>query len=258
MLDKYVGLRYNCIIVNRTESLMSDNIDNAENTENSRSRLFPVKATGKESVIIFFVVILLIIGLTFSMWAIRLVNSYAARLCLTLLVIAAYTAVAVMAMILTGQAKILLPTKNRLWLQILIGIGIAAVLCFVMGIVPILCGTSLIGSHSDMSAAGIILSAVQDILFVGVGEETVFRGYIQNQFTVWLKKCKWLSPLIAAVIFGLWHLINGNIIQVLFTTLIGCVFGYARYFIKDCSLLSAIIAHGLYDFSLVLLTCFML
>lgn len=135
---------------------------------------------------------------------------------------------------------------------------IAAILCFLMGIVPILCGTSLIGSHTDMSASQIAVSAIQNILFVGVGEEIFFRGYIQNQFEIWLKKCKWLSPLIAAAIFGLWHLINGNMIQVLFTTLIGCVFGYAKYFIKDCSLLSVILAHGLYDFSLVLLTCFML
>ncbi len=226
--------------------------------EETKKPLFPVSADSKNSIIIFIIAIVLIIGLTFVMWAIMFANSYTARLCLTMLLIVAYTAVAIIAMFLTGQAKLLLPTKNKLWLQILIGIGIAAVLCFFVGIVPILCGTSLIGSHSDMSAGRIVLTAVQDILFVGVGEEIVFRGYIQNQFTVWLKKCKWLSPLISAAIFGLWHLINGSLIQVLFTTAIGCVFGYAKYFIKDCSLLSVIIAHGLYDFSLVLLTCFML
>ncbi len=226
--------------------------------EETKKPLFPVSADSKNSIIIFIIAIVLIIGLTFVMWAIMLANSYTARLCLTMLLIVAYTAFAIIAMFLTGQAKLLLPTKNKLWLQILIGIGIAAVLCFFVGIVPILCGTSLIGSHSDMSAGRIVLTAVQDILFVGVGEEIVFRGYIQNQFTVWLKKCKWLSPLISAAIFGLWHLINGSLIQVLFTTAIGCVFGYAKYFIKDCSLLSVIIAHGLYDFSLVLLTCFML
>lgn len=236
---------------------MNDNID-SDFSEKSHNKLLPVSASGKYSIIIFFVAILLIIGLTFLTWAIRLTNSYAARMCLTMLVIVAYTAVAVVAMFLTGQQKALLPTKRRLWLQILIGVTIAAILCFLMGIVPILCGTSLIGSHTDMSASQIAVSAIQDILFVGIGEEIVYRGYIQNQFEIWLKKCKWLAPLIAAAIFGLWHLINGNIIQVLFTTLIGCVFGYAKYFIKDCSLLSVILAHGLYDFSLVLLTCFML
>lgn len=223
-----------------------------------QEKRFPVSASGKQSSMIFAGAIFLIVALTFSMWGIKLVKSYELRVCLTLFVIVTYTAVAVMAMKLTGQTKELIPSKNKLWLQITIGVGIASILCFLIGIVPILCGTSFIGSHADMSVGRILLVALQDILFVGVGEEIVFRGYIQNQFTIWIKKGKFFAPLIAAAIFGLWHLINGNIVQMLFTTVIGCVFGYAKYFIKDCSLLSVIIAHGLYDFSLVLLTCFML
>ncbi|MBD5091846.1 MAG: CPBP family intramembrane metalloprotease [Clostridiales bacterium] len=226
--------------------------------EDNKKSIFPVNAESKSSVVIFLIALALIVGLTFSLWGIWLINIYAVKLCLTLLVTAAYAAVAVVAMKLTAQEKKLLPTKNRLWLQILIGVAFAAVLCFLMGIVPILCGTSIIGSHTEPSAGFLAISAVQDILFVGVCEEIVFRGYVQNQFEIWLKKCKWLAPLIAAVLFGLWHIINGSLIQVLFTTLIGCVFGYSKYFIKDCTLLTVVIAHGLYDFSLVLLTCFML
>ena len=226
--------------------------------EDNKKSIFPVNAESKSSVVIFLIALALIVGLTFSLWGIWLINIYAVKLCLTLLVTAAYAAVAVIAMKLTAQEKKLLPTKNRLWLQILIGVAFAAVLCFLMGIVPILCGTSIIGSHTEPSAGFLAISAVQDILFVGVCEEIVFRGYVQNQFEIWLKKCKWLAPLIAAILFGLWHIINGSLIQMLFTTLIGCVFGYSKYFIKDCTLLTVIIAHGLYDFSLVLLTCFML
>lgn len=226
--------------------------------ENNKKTSFPVNSDSIYSVIIFIISLILIVGITFLMWTIRMIDTYAARLCVNLLIIVAFTAVAVTAIFLTGQQKILLPSKNKLWLQILIGVGIAVLLCFFIGILPILCGTSLIGSHSDMSVGNILFAAMQDILFVGVGEEIVFRGYVQNQFSIWLKKCKWLAPLIAAVLFGFWHLINGSLIQVLFTAVIGCVFGYAKYFIKDCSLLSVIIAHGLYDFSLVLLTCFIL
>ena len=226
--------------------------------EENKKSIFPVNADGKKAVIIFLIALALIIGLTFSLWGIWLIDISALRICLTLLVTAAFGVIAVIAMKLTGQEKKLLPTKHRLWLQILIGVAFAAVLCFLMGIVPILCGTSIIGSHTEPTAGFLAISAVQDILFIGVCEELVFRGYIQNQFEIWLKKCKWLAPLIAAVLFGLWHIINGSLFQVLLTTLIGCVFGYSKYFIKDCSLLSLIIAHGLYDFSLVLLTCFML
>ena len=226
--------------------------------EDNKKSIFPVNAESKSSVVIFLIALALIVGLTFSLWGIWLINIYAVKLCLTLLVTAAYAAVVVVAMKLTAQETKLLPTKNRLWLQILIGVAFAAVLCFLMGIVPILCGTSIIGSHTEPSAGFLAISAVQDILFVGVCEEIVFRGYVQNQIEVWLKKCKWLAPLIAAVLFGLWHIINGSLIQVLFTTLIGCVLGYSKYFIKDCTLLTVVIAHGLYDFSLLLLTCFML
>ncbi|MDE6201402.1 MAG: CPBP family intramembrane metalloprotease [Clostridiales bacterium] len=225
--------------------------------ENKKS-IFPVNADSKSAVIILLIALTLIVGLTFSLWGIWLIDIYAVRICLTLLVDAACAVVAVVAMKLTAQGNKLLPTKHKLWLQILIGFAIAAILCLLMGIVPILCGTSIVGSHTDPSAGYFVISAVQDILFIGLGEEIIFRGYVQNQFEIWLKKCKWLSPLIAAVLFGLWHIINGNLIQVLFTTLVGCVFGYCKYFIKDCSLLSVIIAHGLYDFSIVFLTCFML
>ncbi len=226
--------------------------------ENKKQSIFPVNADSKSAVVIFLIALALIVGLTFSLWGVWLINISALRMCLTLLVTAAFGVIAVFAMKLTGQEKKLLPTKHRLWLQILIGVVFAAVLCLSIGIVPILCGTNIIGSHTEPSAGFLAISAVQDILFIGVCEELVFRGYIQNQFEIWLKKCKWLSPLIAAVLFGLWHIINGSLFQVLLTTLIGCVFGNSKYFIKDCSLLSLIIAHGLYDFSLVLLTCFML
>lgn len=219
---------------------------------------FPVSADSKRSIIIFIISIAIIIGLTFVMWAINLVSVFALRISFVLLLIVTYTVVAVIAMKLTGQEKLLLPTKRRLWLQILIGLGIAAVLCLVIGIIPILCGQSLIGSHTDMPIGKLIIVAIEDIIFVGIGEEIVFRGYIQNQFEIWLKKCKWLSPLIAAVFFGLWHIINGSLIQVLFATAIGCVLGYSKYFIKDCTLLSVVVAHGFYDFSLTLLACYLL
>lgn len=219
---------------------------------------FPVSADSKRSIIIFIISIAIIIGLTFVMWAINLVSVFALRISFVLLLIVTYMVVAVIAMKLTGQEKLLLPTKRRLWLQILIGLGIAAVLCLVIGIIPILCGQSLIGSHTDMPIGKLIIVAIEDIIFVGIGEEIVFRGYIQNQFEIWLKKCKWLSPLIAAVFFGLWHIINGSLIQVLFATAIGCVLGYSKYFIKDCTLLSVVVAHGFYDFSLTLLACYLL
>ena len=57
-----------------------------------------------------------------------------------------------------------------------------------------------------------------------------------------------LNGIIAALLFGLWHIINGNIIQVLFTFGIGLVFGFSKYKIKNCGYVGVSLAHGLYDF----------
>ena len=233
---------------------MEENIDQL--TVEKKKRVLPVNADSKPSIIIFLSALALIVGLTFSLRGIYLIETYAITVCLVLLVTAAHPVVAIVAMKLTAQTRQLLPTKRRMWLQILIGLVIAAVLCLLFWIIPILCGDTL--PHTEPTAENLILGAVQNILFVGVGEEIVCRGYIQNQFQIWLKKCKWLAPLIAAVIFGLWHIINGDLEQVLVATVVGCVFGYSKYLFKDCSLLSVIIAHGFYDFSLILLSCFIL
>ena len=232
---------------------MEENID--QPTSEKKKRIFPVNADSKPAIIVFFFALMLIVGLTFSLRGIYLIETYAITVCLFLLVTAAYPIVAVAAMKLTAQTRHLLPTKNRMWLQILIGLVIAIALCLVFGVIPILCGDTY--PHTEPTAENLILGAVQNILFVGVGEEIVCRGYIQNQFQIWLKKCKWLAPLIAAVIFGLWHIINGDLEKVLFATVVGCVFGYSKYLFKDCTLLSVIIAHGFYDLFLVLLSCFM-
>ena len=219
---------------------------------------FPFSADGKPSVLLFFVSVALMIALTCSMWAINLVGTYLLRIFCVLLVIILYTSVAVIAMKLTGQTHVLRPVKRNLWLQALIGLGLAATLCFFFGILPILFDTSLVGSHMEPDAGRLVILAVEDLFFVGIGEEVFFRGYVQNQFEIWLGRRKIFAPLIAGILFGLWHLINGSLLQMLIASVIGCVFGYARAYVKDCTLLSVIIAHGFYDFSLTLLACFVL
>ena len=52
----------------------------------------------------------------------------------------------------------------------------------------------------------------------------------------------------ASFMFGLWHIINGSIIQVLFAFGIGLVFGFAKYRIKNCGYVGVAFGHGLYDF----------
>ena len=70
-------------------------------------------------------------------------------------------------------------------------------------------------------------------LIVGPVEELFFRVYLQKTFVNIFSKNKWIGVIIASALFGFWHLINGSIIQVLFTFGIGLVFGLTKEYIKD-------------------------
>jgi membrane protease YdiL (CAAX protease family) len=142
--------------------------------------------------------------------------------------------------------------KEKLSIQILVGVSIAAVLSFLIGALPILIGgsgASLIGPKQT-NTGNIIYSIVTYLVFIGLVEELIFRGYIQTRINE-LTRHKFVGVLIAAALFGLWHIINGSWAQVAYTFLIGCVFGFCKEYVKNCSLLSLIIAHGLFDALLV-------
>ncbi len=133
--------------------------------------------------------------------------------------------------------------KQYLW-----GLAVFAVLSLGFAVIPILCGQSIIGGHYEAPVGDIIYEGVFYIIFVGPVEELVFRGYMQELLADILPKQKWLSAVTAAALFGLWHLVNGSLIQVLFTFAIGLIFGLSKYFIKNCTLISVSLGHGLYDF----------
>ena len=141
-------------------------------------------------------------------------------------------------------------------LQYIIGASIAVSLSLVIAVVPALCGFSLVGGHTDFSWFRIIYSLLYYLLIIGPVEEFVFRVYLQDVFVGFSDSRKWLGVVIAAFLFGLWHIINGSIIQVLFTFAIGLVFGFAKYKIKNCGYVGVAFGHGLYDFLNVIVTMF--
>lgn len=150
-------------------------------------------------------------------------------------------------------------TSKKVLRQVLIGIGIAAVLSFLIGALPILIGgsgASLIGGKVT-STPSAIYSIVTNLIFIGTCEELIFRGYIQTRINK-LTRRRFVGVLIAAALFGLWHIINGFWMQVIFTFFIGSAFGFCRAHLKNCSLLSVIIAHGLYNALLVIIRLLLL
>ena len=153
--------------------------------------------------------------------------------------------VALIAMKLT-RMKINIDIKNK-W-QYVIGTTIALTLSVIIAIIPAVCGFSLVGEHMNFSWFSIIYDFLFYLLIIGPIEEFVFRVYLQEAFVSFFEKHKWVGVVIAAFLFGLWHIINGNIIQVLFTFGIGLVLGFAKFKIKNCGYVGVALGHGLYDF----------
>ena len=156
---------------------------------------------------------------------------------------------------LTG-VKIGIELKN-FW-QYLIGLGIALALSLFIAFIPAWCGHSLVGVHTNYDIGTLIYAFFFFLLVIGPVEELIFRVYYQETFISFFNKHKWIAVIIASAIFGLWHLINGSPLQVLFTFGIGLVFGFAKYFIKRFKYLGVSFAHGLYDFLNIIVTMFVI
>lgn len=143
--------------------------------------------------------------------------------------------------------------KDGLGTQILIGLVAGLVISSAYFLVPYLLGFgSIVDNGSRYSQAWqFAYEFFYFIAAVGAVEELVFRGFIYSKLERFFNS-EWAAIIISSVLFGLFHILNGNIIQVCITTIIGFIFCIVRHKIKKCTLLSLIILHGVYDFMLTL------
>lgn len=155
-----------------------------------------------------------------------------------------------------GNASSLGFQKEKVIKQIKIGLFLAMFLISVFVLIPLLFGineTDLL-PHKAKNIGIMIYEVMHRLFFVGVGEELIFRGYLYTKFKN-LTKSGVTTVIITSILFGFWHIIlSGSIAQVIVTTIIGLFFGFARLKIKDCSITSVSIAHGLYDALLAVLS----
>ena len=142
--------------------------------------------------------------------------------------------------------------KEKIPLQIGIGILIAFSMSLVLTIFPVLLGfKDLVGSTSYTQTWKFIYQFIYAIFGVALAEELIFRGYIFKRLLE-INNSTWFAIIISSVLFGLFHIFNGNINQVLMTAMIGVIFCIFREKVKGCTLLSLIIAHGVYDALIIL------
>lgn len=167
-------------------------------------------------------------------------------------IIAMYWLIGVAAIVITIIRKEPAKTygffKDKILIQIGIGIGIAVAMSVVLTLVPHLAG---FGAYFDSGNRyeyfwQYIFEFAYCILGVGFAEEYVFRGFIFGKLQ---KICRnnVLPIILSSVLFGMFHIFNGNIFQVVMTGGIGALFCFCRLKIKNCSTLSLVIAHGVYD-----------
>jgi len=143
-------------------------------------------------------------------------------------------------------------TKNALGKQIMIGLSIAFVMSVFLTVIPILLGfQQMVGSTNYTRAWQFAYEFLYKICGVALVEELIFRGYIFNKLMI-IKNNKCLAIIVSSILFGLFHVFNGNLMQILITALIGVIYCLCREKIKNCTILSLIVAHGIYGALIIL------
>lgn len=139
-------------------------------------------------------------------------------------------------------------SNDRVGRQVLAGVLIGMAMSIVLTLVPHFVG---FGAYVDNGKRYAHLwqfayEFLYCIAAVGLVEEFIFRGFIYSK----IKKISgndMTAVIISSVLFGLFHILNGNIVQMIMTALLGALWCLCRLKIKNCTLLSLIIAHGIYD-----------
>ena len=166
--------------------------------------------------------------------------------------IAAYWIIAIAPVVLVIASREKLSdlgfSKEKVGLQIILGIGLGLLMSVVLTLVPHLIGLgAYVNSGKDYSYVWqYIWEFLYCILGVGLVEEFAFRGFIYKRFKNLFGK-DFLAVICSSVLFGLFHIFGGSLIQIVLTGLIGALFCFFKLKIRNCSTLSLIIAHGVYD-----------
>lgn len=139
-------------------------------------------------------------------------------------------------------------SKEKIGYQVLIGVAIALCMSFVFTVIPHLAGKSdwVNNQHQYQYMWQFIYDFVYYIFAIALVEEFIFRGFFYTKMEILFGSSAG-AIVGSSILFGLFHFLGGNIVQIILTGIIGAIFCICRVKIKNCTLLSVIIAHGVYD-----------
>ena len=126
--------------------------------------------------------------------------------------------------------------------QIIWGLLIGAFLISIVFIIPdLISGKPVIREEIQINIGGVIYY----IAGVAAAEEILFRGYILKELE-YINKSKVFCAVISSAVFGLFHIFNKNLYQMIMAAFFGMIVCAFKQNVKWCTLLSVIIAHGVY------------
>ena len=139
-------------------------------------------------------------------------------------------------------------SKDKKKFQIIVGILIGVTMSFILTLIPHLLG---FGKYVNSGKRykylwQFIYEFFYCIFAIGFVEEFVFRGFVYEKIKSISQK-DMITIIGSSVLFGVFHLFSGNIVQMIVTACIGAFFCFCRLKVKNCSTLSLIIGHGVYD-----------
>lgn len=139
-------------------------------------------------------------------------------------------------------------SAEKIPLQIVVGVIIGVLMSVVLTLIPHLAGYGeYFNSGNDYNQPWqFVYEFIYCIIAVGFVEEFIFRGFIFSRVKS-LGRNNIVAVIVSSVLFGFFHIFGGNPLQIFTTALIGAFFCLCRLKIKNCTLLSLIIAHGVYD-----------
>lgn len=146
--------------------------------------------------------------------------------------------------------------KDKIGFQIIAGIFIGLAMSIVLTLIPHLLG---FGAYFDSGKRyqyiwQFIYEFGYCIFAVGAVEEFVFRGLIYAKIKS-ISQQNMAAVIGSSVLFGIFHIFGGNIIQMIMTAFIGAFFCFCKLKMKNCSTLSLMIGHGVYDALITVWAC---
>lgn len=138
--------------------------------------------------------------------------------------------------------------KEKIGTQILLGIVIGILMSVILTLIPHLAGFGEYVNNGKQYKYlwHFLFEFIYCILAIGCVEEFVFRGFIYKKIADIFGK-DIIAIIGSSILFGAFHLLSGSIVQMIMTTFLGIFFCLIRNKIKNCTTLSLIIAHGVYD-----------